>query len=281
MKEINLLDETFDNTQAHNYNLFIQTGSDGVSYCLLDVIRNKYVAFRHFPSKNDDFGIDEVISSIQSDPVLKLNFKRVSHMLTDGKYTLVPESYFEENKEDSIFQFNQTQEKLSEVFFNNLKEAQAVNIFAYPQYYQGKLKTIFPNLKPYHRSSSFIESLVLNSAKWTHSKCFVLINKHEIDIGIAQKKNLEFSNSFSYKEKTDIVYYILNSLEQFKFSPKFTEVFVSIDLENSDEILDLLKNYLGLIRFIHPFDQYTYSYMFEEKHLIHFANLFNLVLCAL
>ncbi len=280
MNDINLLDETFDKNQSHNYHMSIQTGNDGFSLCLLDTIRNKYIAFQHHPMNKSDHNFEEIISKIQSDPLLKLPYKSVSHILTDGKSTLVPALFFEEKKEKLIFQFNQVHEDSSEVLFNNLSSAMVVNIFAYPKTYLTKLKEIYPNLKAYHRSSPFIETLVQNSAKWANPKCFVAINKKEIDIGIAQKKKLEFFNSFTYKENTDIVYYILNIIEQFKLSAMETEVYISVDLENHDEIFEFLNNYLNLIKFIHPSDQYTYSYIFDELQLTRFANLFNLALCA-
>ena len=280
MNDINLLDETFDKNQSHNYHMSIQTGNDGFSLCLLDTIRNKYIAFRHHPMDKSDHNFEEIISIIQSDPLLKLPYKSVSHVLTDGKSTLVPAFFFEEKKEQLIFQFNQVQEDFSEVLFNTLSNAMVVNIFAYPKAYFAKIKEIYPNLKAFHRSSPFIETLVQNSAKWVTPKCFVAINKKEIDIGIAQKKKLEFFNSFTYKEHTDIVYYILNIIEQFKLSAMETEVYISVDLENHDEIFEFLNNYLNLIKFIHPSDQYTYSYIFDELQLTRFANLFNLALCA-
>ena len=92
-------------------------------------------------------------------------------------------------------------------------------------------------------------------------------------------KKIEFYNSFSYKDNSDIVYYILNILERFNLSNMLTEVYFSDDVENHDELFEFLNNYLNLIKFIHPSDQFIYSYIFDELHLTRFANLFNLALC--
>ena len=277
MNDIHLFDETFDKNQSHSYHLSIQSGMNGLSFCLLDTVRNKYIGFHHYPLKNIEY-ID-LIPIIKADPILTLPYKSVSHMFVDGKNTLVPTSLFSTENAPLFLKHNHGQTGCSEILSNNLHHAMAVNIFAYPPDYLDNLKEIYPKLKVFHRSSPFVESLVLHSAKWVRSKCYVSINKNEIDIGVAQMKKLEFYNSFSYKDNSDIVYYILNILERFKLSNMLTEVYFSDDVENHDELFEFLNNYLNLIKFIHPSDQYIYSYIFDELHLTRFANLFNLALC--
>jgi len=281
MNDIYLFDETFDKNQSHNYHLSIQTGVSGLSFCLLDTVRNKYIGLHHYPIKNTDYTIDDLVSIIQADPILTLAYKSVSHMFVDGKNTLVPMHLFEEQKEQLFFEFNHGQTRASEILYNHLPLTKAFNIFEYPKGYQAKLRAIYPKIKTFHRSSAFIESLVQHSNKWIRPKCAVIINKQDIDIGIAQTQKLEFYNAFIYKDKTDIIYYILNILERFNLSATFTEVYISANLENHDEIFEFLNHYLNVIKFIQPTEQFIYSYIFDERHLTRFANLFNLALCEL
>jgi hypothetical protein len=279
MNDIYLFDETFDKNQSHNYHLSIQTGVSGLSFCILDTVRNKYIGLHHYPIKKIDYTIADLVSIIQTDPILTLAFKSVSHMSVDGRNTLVPLQLFEAQKEKLFFEFNHDQTDASDILYNQLPSIKAVNIFEYPKDFPAKLREIYPKLKVFHRSTAFIEAFVQHSTRWTHAKCAVIINKEEIDIGIAQTQKLEFFNSFDYKEKTDIIYYILNTLERFKLSPTFTEVYFSANLENHDEIYEFLGRYLNIIKFIQPTDQFIYSYIFDELHLTRFANLFNLALC--
>ena len=98
-------------------------------------------------------------------------------------------------------------------------------------------------------------------------------------IGIAQSKKLEFYNTFTFKDSSDVVYYILSVLDHFRLSPLFTEVFLASGIENHDEMFDLINNYLNMIKFIRPSDRYLYSYIFDELQLTRFSNLFNLAMC--
>ena len=82
------------------------------------------------------------------------------------------------------------------------------------------------------------------------------------------------------KEKQDIVYFVLNVLEQFKLSVMYTDIHISADLDNHEEVFEYLGNYLHQVKFIKPSGKYTYSYMFDESLLTRFTNLFNLSLCV-
>jgi hypothetical protein len=278
MHQINLLDETLDKNQAHHYNLAIQYGLNGLSFCLFDTIKNKFIAFRHYSEATSN---PESLSGIlESDDLLKLSYREKKVMYTSGKNTLVPLSFFDESKLELLYNFNLGEDKCSSLHFNKLVEASAFNIFSYPQISHAKLKKALTRFGIYHRTSPFIENLVVDSGRWHDSKAHVYIHKGILDIGVARMKKLEFFNTFEYKEYSDIAYFILNVMEQLNLSPNITEVYVSVDLDNHGEIFDFLGNYLQHIKFIRPSENYTYSYVFDEVQLTRFANLFNLGLCV-
>ena len=282
MNEINLIDETFDRNQSHNYHLSIQTSSTGLSFCLLDTISKKYIALRHYPFKiinSSQQFLNNVTEKFDTDDLLRLKFKSVSHMYVDNKNSLVPISYFEESKEQEYFKFNHSLEENFMVISNPLPHSVSVNIFAYPSGLHTKLNEVFPKIKLSHHSSAFIENLVIDSAKWTQPKCHIHINKTFLMIGIACNKKIEFYNTFTFKDNSDVVYYILSVLDQFRLSPIFTEVFLASGIGNHDEMFDFINNYLNMIKFIRPSDRFLYSYIFDELQLTRFSNLFNLALC--
>jgi len=281
MLELNLLDETFDRNQSHNYHLSIQTSSNGISICVLDTVRNKYIGLRHHRLADSlDWNDGSLLKNIvESDDLLKLSYKSVSNLLVEAENTIVPLAFFEDAKKEAVFQLNHQIPPSAKIISNTLTQAAAINIFSSSNGLSKTLNTLFPKIKTFQRATPFIEQMVHESAKWARPKCYVLINNHSVDIGLAQLKKLEFYNSFDYKENSDIVYFILSVLEQFKLSAMYTDVYVSVDKENHHELFDFLNNYLNMIRFIRPSELFTYSYIFDELQLTRFANLFNLALC--
>jgi len=278
MHQINLVDETFDKNQSHHYNLSIQYGLNGLSFCLFDVIKNKFIAFRHYASLESK--LEALQSILEQDDLLSLTYKETFLLHDAGQSTLVPSTFFDETKAGEYYKFNLGEDKSSEIHFNKLPESQLVNIFSYPRSTIFSFKKAFPALTIYHRSSPFIENLIEESSRWPRTKCYISIHQGILDIGLAHLKKLEFYNSFTYQEKSDIAYYILNVLEQFKLSSTLTEIHLSTDLDKHEEIFEYLSNFLMHIKFIKPSDKFTYSYIFDEFQLTRFANLFNLTLCV-
>jgi hypothetical protein len=277
MHQINLLDETFDKNQSHHYHLSIQTGPNGLSFCLFDTVKSKFIVFRHYPLNSGS--PEELNCLLTTDELLKLSYKATSMLVTEGMSTLVPASLFDESSAETFYRFNLGEEGDKKIYFNHLQETQAFNIFSCSPELLSKYNAHFPSLKVFHRSSPFINHLVQESAKWHRLKCFVSIHDGILDIGLAQQKKLEFFNSFVYRENPDIVYHILNVLDQFKLSMNATDIFMSANIEKHDDLFEYLNNYLNQIKFIRPSEKFTYSYIFDEFQLTRFANLFNTELC--
>ena len=209
-----------------------------------------------------------------------MQYKECFLLYDAGQSTLVPIPFFDESKASDLYKFNLGEADSSVVSFNKLPETIAANIFSYSSSVIQEFKKVNPSISIYHRTSPFIENLVQESARWPRTKCFVSIHNGILDIGLAHLKKLEFFNSFTYKEKTDIVYYILATLESSKLSTTLTDVYISVDLENHDEIFEYLNGFLSHIKFIRPSENFTYSYIFDDFQLTRFANLFNLPLCV-
>lgn len=278
MHQTNLLDETLDRNQTHHYHLFIQCCTNGLSFGVCDSVRDKFIAFRHYPVAQS-IKPEDIACIIAADDLLKLSYKSVSLLLNDGNNTLVPVSFFDSKDVSNYYEFTHGSGNVA-VLYNNIHDIMAVNIFSYNEDCYIKLKQYFSELKVYHRTTSFLTNLLHESGKSNKSRFYVSIHNGLLDIGVAHSKKLEFFNTFQYQEGTDIIYHILNILEQFKLSVMHTEVFVSVDSDNYSDVFENLNNYIHHVKFIRPTDKFTYSYIFDEFQLTRFANLFNLSLCV-
>ena len=282
MQDLNLLDETFDKNQAPHYHLSIQVDLNGITFCVLDTVRNKYTGLRHYALngvKNWQ-DISAMTALLNSDEILKLPYKSTSFMMVEGKSTLVPLELFDSTNPSAIFTLNHTLESGQEILFNTLVHSIAANVFAVPLQVHHTFQNVFPGIKAYHRVSPFIENLIHESGKSGRKKCFVSIHANTMDIGVAHQKKLEFFNTFVYREKSDIIYFILSVLEKFDMPVMTSEVHFACDMEHHETIFDFLHQYLNHIKFIRPSEHFSFSYMFDDVHLTRFANLFNLALCV-
>ena len=71
MPFLELFDETLDINSTENYELSIQISPDGFSFCLLDIIRNKFVLIRAFePVENKQFNSQKLNEILSQDDFL-------------------------------------------------------------------------------------------------------------------------------------------------------------------------------------------------------------------
>ena len=71
MPFLELFDETLDINSTENYELSVQVSPDGLSFCLLDTIRNKFVLIRSFGAEeNKYFNADKISELLHKDDFL-------------------------------------------------------------------------------------------------------------------------------------------------------------------------------------------------------------------
>lgn len=282
MHEINLLDETFVKNQSHHYHMSIQTGLNGLSFSILDLQNLKYVGLRNYFFDNVD-NPGEIASSFtnvfQKEDLLRLNYKSVSHIYIGGGSTLVPAKYFDEQQINDVYKLNFSVPGHHQVMHNTLDAGNILNVFAYPDALLKVLNDHFPQCKLYHHSTPFLQHVITGTTHLEKLRCFSYLYKGLLNIAIAENKQILFYNTFVINSITDIVYYLLSVYEQFNMTPKHSDLFISSDTDQHDEIFENLNQYFMNLRFITPSKQFTYSYLFDELYLTRYANLFNVALC--
>lgn len=119
MHELNLVDKTFDLKLASEYHLSIQAGSDGFSFCILDLHRNKYLALRHLPLivGKPQFIAKKIETIFEQEEILNASFKTVSITYSTNKVTLVPKIFSSHDSTpafaDFTFGINRTEDILT------------------------------------------------------------------------------------------------------------------------------------------------------------------------
>src|SRR5688500_622518 len=119
-----LIDESFVRNRTANYHLSIQSGNDSLSYCVLDIKQNRYIALESFSFQNiyNTSMLSETVSRlIEGHTVLKNVFKSVLISLVHPKAALVPSALFEKNREREYLAFNHFVEPDEEVQAYELK----------------------------------------------------------------------------------------------------------------------------------------------------------------
>jgi hypothetical protein len=255
----------------------------GFSFCIFDTSVQKYIALRHYKfDKISSYSscYKKFKEILDNDELLNNNFKSVKIIFASQRETLVPLPLFEEKNINKYFYFNQSEEKNEDILFNNLKNADAVNIFSIPSKFTKLLKNKYNNINFYHQSSPFIENaLIENKNQKFEHKVYVYNYENFFDIIVITPQKLLLYNSFKCQNENDFIYYIMNVFEQLNLNPAQTPIFLMGNITKLSAYNEVIKKFITKIYFKKNSNNFDYSYVFNQIPEHYFLNMLNLYQC--
>lgn len=268
-----------------DYLLSIQFSLDGFSFCVIDIERNKHLAIKsYFFQEIEDYETlcNEIENIISENELLKRAFHTININFESQKSTLVPSPLFDKSEIDSYLKFNHKIQHDEEIFFDELKNLEAYNIYAIPNCIREKIRSKFYKYKISNFSSTLIESLLINHKNQSlKNKVFTNIRPSYFDIIIIEDKQLIYYNAFRYRTKEDLIYFLIFTLEQLKLNPEIIDLVLLGEINKSSNYYEILFNYIRNISFIERNDYFKYSYVLDEVPSNYYYNLLNISLCEL
>jgi hypothetical protein len=279
MPFLELFDETLDINSTENYELALQVSPDNLTYCLLDTIRNKFVLLRSFEPDENKYLNPEMISGlIDKDDFLTKRFKKVSIIVPSSKFTLVPTALFDPGKKDEYFAFNHTPDEGRSIFTNKINDPDTYLLFSESNQVIALLNSFYPGIHPNHHIKSLFNYIAHCRKSVTGNYIHLHIEREYFNLIIFHSNQLTFCNTYTYRNISDILYFILNVFKKLNINQEET-VHLSGLTEKYDDLTSNLSIYIRKLVFSEPSGNFTFSYVFNETNLHRFLNLFNIINC--
>jgi hypothetical protein len=280
MPLLELFDETLDINTTENYELSVQMSQYGIAFSILDTIRNKYVLLRAFdPEENKYFTADDIRKIISKDDFLTKSFKKVNLVIPSPKFTLVPAPFFDPGKKEDYFSLNLIKEENEVIAFNKIPEPDAYIVFSAPRTIFDISVDFYPDSHPFHHTKPLMNQVSHNSKGVNGKYIHVHIEREFFNLLILDQAILKFSNTFNYRNISDILYYVLNVYKSKGISHDETINFSGIT-EKYDDIYSNFALYIRNIKFTGPAGNFSFSYVFNDIELHRFINLFSVTNCV-
>ena len=277
--EISLKDESLDVNNTADYSLSIQISLKEFTYCVLDTVRNKFLAFESFKliDTYNPYQLSERIDEIiLKETWLSSVFKSKRILYINQKSTLVPVPLFDVNDQETYFSFNHTLVDSEDLYCDKLNHLNAYNLFAVPTLIKNKLREHFGQHKLYHYMTSLVESLLIYYKNTPEEKkIFLNAGKATFDIVLTEGNSLVYNNTFDFQSPEDLIYYLLFTLQQLKLNPETTDLVLMGELEKNTALYDIIYKYVRNVSFIKRNDAFQYSYMFDKLSPHSYFNLLN------
>jgi hypothetical protein len=279
MPFLELFDETLDINSTENYELSVQVSPDGLAFCLLDTLRNKFVMLRTFePDEGKYYTTGNINDLILKDDFMTKRYKKVRVVVPSRKFTLVPAQLFDPVSKDEYFAFNHIRDENTTIEAEKLGDPDAFLVFPSASEINDLVEKHFPGVHPCHH----IQPLLIHisrARKIVHGNYIhIHIERDYFNLIIYNHNTLRFCNTFSYTGTSDILYFVLNAFKNLDIMQEET-IHMSGLSENYDDLSSRFSLYVRNIKFSGPSGNFTFSYIFNETELHRYINLFTLTNC--
>jgi hypothetical protein len=280
MPFLELFDETLDINSTENYELAVQISNDGFAFSLLDTIRNKYVLLRSSePEENKHFTADTISGLIAKDDFLNRRYMKVNVVMPTPKFTLIPAPLFDPGKKEEYFSLNYNREDSEIILSNKLSDPDAYIVFSVPASLYGISQNLWPATSVLHHTKPLLNQLSHNCKTSSGFYVNVHIEKEFFNVIVYEHGSLKFSNTFSYRNVSDILYYVLNVFRTLGITHD-EPLHLSGLTDMYDGIWSGFAMYIRNLKLTEPAGSFTFSYVFNDLGLHRFINLFNLTNCG-
>ena len=279
MPFLELFDETLDLNSTENYELAVQVSPDGLSFCLLDTIRNKFVLIRAFePEENKYFNDEKIKELITKDDFLTKRFKKVRIITPAPRFTLVPAPLFDPGRKDDYFTFNHIREEGSLIIANKLPDPDIFCIFSLSKPFSDLIGELYPGVHPWHHIKPLFEHISHAKKSVNGNYIHIHIERDYFNLIISDDKQLIFCNTYNYRNISDILYFVLNVFKRLDIKQEETIYFSGLT-EKYDDLSSNFSIYVRNLKFSEPAGSFTFSYVFNETALHQYLNLFSAATC--
>jgi len=286
MKNITLLDDTFNINNSRNYQISVSINEDGYSFAILDPAQKKYLVLKHqnFDTQLDEQAFSKKLKELSNkDNFLGKKYLAAKVCYATNKFTLVPEEFYTPQTAKTVLDANHSLSSTDIVENNYMPYARAYCLFGFPSDLSTLLSNHFDDLKIYHQTTPLVEYLlspaVVAANKNKLTKMYINVHSSSFDICIIDIDRLLMVNSFVYPGTNDFVFFVLHTYEQLQLNPDMNEVVLLGNIDVTSPTYLTLKKFIKNISFMKLNPDFKYSTHINEVPEQSFVNLFNLNQC--
>ncbi len=245
---MNLTDKSFRNSNARECHLSLQVECDGLSYCIVDMMRNQLVALRKYSFPECD-RTDELVSRVagafSDNETLDLPFRSTYVIYLTQHSTLVPDAYFDAAHAGRYLLHNHPALYDHAPHFNHIAPLKTWNLFSIPSSLESVITSQFSNAVLVHQATPFLTLMFQNRHAARQPLVAAGLNQGFFDVAVYHQDKLQLYNSFQYGNEKDLLYFVLFVTRSLKLEPESVSLRLSGELSTKLIYYETLKSRFG------------------------------------
>ncbi|MDR1022389.1 MAG: DUF3822 family protein [Prevotellaceae bacterium] len=277
------IDSTFDvHSSSAALHLSIQSDLGGLCFCVLDLDKRRYVAFKSIPYEQpitDYNDMQPTLSALlDSDPLLNASYRSVSYIYTSRHATAIPTAMFDSNLLKSFLEINDFINELDEVHSCPIPQLDAVAAFAVPSPFATTLLKKYGEVKFYHQCVPMLTFLQEHAGEHNPKSLLAInINHGFVDTALYIRGALKIYNTFALQSPEDLAYFMLAITSQHKVETRQTSVLFS---GNVEPYVKVIPPFFQVLMLDEPHTQMSFARALSDVVNHRFSHLFSLYECA-
>ncbi len=242
------------------YKLSIQVSLNGLSFCVVDTLRNSILI-----SDQNDFGKELSPYEVQKQlkellgehGVFEMDITEMVVVHHNNLFSLVPKDLFDSNELANYLKFNARILVNDLIEYDEIEGHDIVNVYVPYVNINNFLFDHFGEFEFMHSGTVLLQALLKSMGSASEPVCYVHVGHRQMDMVILSRKQLYLFNSFQFDTKEDFIYYILFTLEQLEIDPETIPLRLFGHITEGDEIYDICYEFIRHISIFVQDNAYT------------------------
>ena len=254
------LSKNIDNTTENFYKLSIQVSLNGLSFCIVDTLRNTILQSqkRQFGKELSPFEVQRELKEMLTEfEVEDFDIEDTVVIHRNNLFSLVPKSLFDPDDLANYLKLNAKILANDVIEYDEIENHDLVIVYVPYMNINNYIFDLFGEFEFVHNGTVLLQSLLKSSANITEPVCYVHVGQQQMDLVVLGRKRLLLYNSFQYRTKEDFIYYILFTLEQLDLDPESISLRLFGQIEEEDELYSISYEFIRHISIFVPELSYT------------------------
>ena len=251
-KKIDIAQSTENNTHRK---LSIQAGLNGLSFCVMDTIDHRIIAFEKVGIQTGATPytlLKELKARLNGIDQLGKNFSEVMVIHKNNMFSLVPKPLFHKEELANYLKFNAKIMANDLLAYDEIPNQELINVYIPYTNINNYIFELFGEFEFKHSGTVLISALLGQGRPSTEPVCYLQVAEKEMEMMVVRDKQLCFYNQYEYTSREDFLYYLLFGLEQLGIAPEKVQLKMFGAIEEGDPIFELCLQYVGQVSVFVP-----------------------------
>lgn len=232
--------------------LSIQVNLSGLSFCVynpdLQAIEHFYELKLDATQPTFHQAVKEFVSQKNE---LQQEFEQVKIIHNNDFFSLVPKELFSSNSPKEYLRFSVADFQENPVSYDEIPSVQAINVYVPNTELNICFRDIYREIQYEHFASLLLKTIHLFESS-SENEAFLHFEENRFYMAVYKNQNLTFFNCFSFQTPTDVLYYLLFSLEQLGLNLSEISLFLFGEISYEQEVFKLIYSYIESVGFLSP-----------------------------